>query len=62
MSPMLKPADEIQTSENPERKNDPADAKQSQVEKEEAAAVGAAENEGLPVVGLGDEKPADKAA
>ena len=37
--------------------NHPAEGEQSKLAKENATALSAAENEGLPVVGLGDEKP-----
>ena len=54
---MLKPAEQAHPIENLDSKNKP-DTKQAQVETEKLVAVGVAENEGLPVVGLGDEKQA----
>ena len=61
-SQVLKPKEVIQATEKLDSKIDPAEKKQAQVEKEKLVAVNAAENEGLPVVGLGDEKQSDKAA
>lgn len=58
----MKPKEVIQATEKLDSKIDPAEKKQAQVEKEKLVAVNAAENEGLPVVGLGDEKQSDKAA
>ena len=54
---MAKQADEIQRIENVDDKNNPGHEKQGQLEKQNVVAIDAAENEGLPVVGLGDEKP-----
>lgn len=53
---MPKPADEIQRIE-PDDENNPSDEKRGQPDKGNVVAIDAAENEGLPIVGLGDEKP-----
>jgi len=55
---MSNQADGITTTEPLHDLNQPAEGKQSKLAKENAVALSAAENEGLPVVGLGDEKPA----
>ena len=54
---MSNQADGITTSEPVQDLNQPAQGQQSKLAKENAVALSAAENEGLPVVGLGDEKP-----
>jgi hypothetical protein len=45
-------ADGITDTEDLNDENQPIEVKQSKLEKENAAALGAAENEGLPVAGL----------
>ena len=55
---MSNQADGITSTEPLHGPNRPAEGKQSKLAKENAVALSAAENEGLPVVGLGDEKPA----
>ena len=54
---MANQADEIQRIENVDEKNNPGYEKQGQLEKQNVVTIDAAENEGLPVVGLRDEKP-----
>lgn len=53
---MSNQADGIMTTEPLHDRNHPAEGRQSELEKENAVALSAAENEGLPVVSLGDEK------
>lgn len=55
---MSNQADGITTTEPLHDPNRPAEGKQGKLAKENAVALSAAENEGLPVVGLGDEKAA----
>jgi len=54
---MSNQADGITTTERLRDLNQPAEGQQSKLAKENAVALSAAENEGLPVVSLGDEKP-----
>lgn len=53
---MAKPVDEIPRIEHLDAEKHGGEAKQGEAEKENVVAIDAAENEGLPVVGLGDEE------
>jgi hypothetical protein len=50
-------ADALPGIENLDHENNPGHEKRGEPDKGNVAAIDAAENEGLPVVGLGDEKP-----